>query len=846
MKYRPGRDSIDCDYLSRVPAGIDALIDECDQEITPETIGAIVVGCKSRGKFAAVRAIDAVLSQDKAMSTLAQISSEEIKTEQKNDTVIGKVRQMVECGTFPSKDIKKELDKKQKTLLNQWKCLEIDKNGLLVRKTKHRVQLVLPEKFRKIVYEELHEKMGHLAGERVVQLAKERFYWPFLAEDVEHYVSSVCQCLKRKKPNREQRAPLVNIHSSEPFELVSIDYLKLDKSKGYEYLLVVVDHFTRFVQVYPTRTNGGRPAADKLFNEYILRFGFPRKLHHDQGKEFTCKLFKRLQELAGVQASQTTPYHPQGDGQVERMNRTLKNMLKTLPEMYKSNWKDHVNKLAFAYNCTRNKATTFSPFQLLFGHSPRLPIDFMFSLHQDNENVSYKDYVDTWKKAMQQACNIAQRCAEKNAAMGKKSYDRKTFGATIRVGDRVLVRNLSERGGTGKLRSWWEDDVHVVVRKKDDNIPVYTVKRENGKGKERILHRNLLLPCEHLPLEIPDDTVAGSTEKTTAEKNVSKDVGEADRPTPVVEVEAPESKAGPRDKAKPACSDNTKFPCECSIPESRKKRKPVSQPIPIQIDAESSEDEADEKEADERRRRAVTLLNDIVISTPGLVFSHPVIENDAVENPLDEDPMMADVEVQSELPHLPDEIHDEDEQLSEDTINVNNDTEDTEPQVEFDVADMIPDAESTLIADQEAGIEVVDTDSATSSDFQDALDVPEIIDLDSVSEVFIDADENIAGSSNPRIGVDELFEGDDTTHEYNLQNVNWDESVATQSSEASAASEQSSSTGGQEDLVSDDEDVDISNFRRERGKRVSRRPKRTTYDSRGKPTFRRFSFMAKK
>ena len=93
-----------------------------------------------------------------------------------------------------------------------------------------------------MVYEELHGKMGHLSSERVVQLAQERFYWPYLAKDIHHYVDHVCQCLKRKKPNRE--------NSSEPFELVSVDYLHLDRSKGgYEYLLVVVDHFTRFVQV---------------------------------------------------------------------------------------------------------------------------------------------------------------------------------------------------------------------------------------------------------------------------------------------------------------------------------------------------------------------------------------------------------------------------------------------------------------------------------------------------------------------------------------------------------------------------------------------------------------------
>ena len=144
-----------------------------------------------------------------------------------------------------------------------------------MRKTKYRVQLVLPQWYKKLAYEELHDKMGHLNAERVIQLEQERIYWPYLTNDLQHYVQKVCQCLKQKKPNREQRAPLMNIKTSEPFELISIDYLHLDRCKGgYEYMWVGVDHFKRYVQVYPTRNKDGRTAADKFLMTIFCDLGF--------------------------------------------------------------------------------------------------------------------------------------------------------------------------------------------------------------------------------------------------------------------------------------------------------------------------------------------------------------------------------------------------------------------------------------------------------------------------------------------------------------------------------------------------------------------------------------------
>ena len=166
-------------------------------------------------------------------------------------------------------------------------------------------------------------------------------------------------------------------------------------------------------------------------------------------------------------------YHPQTNGQCEHFNATLINMLGTLPEKPKSTWGEQVPTLVHAYNCTKNNMTDFSPYNLMFGRKPHLPIDILFGTNTaDLKGNTSTKYVENLKQRIEWAYKTANEVVKREQEQNKWHYDRKIRGTQLKVGDKALLKHTAFKG-KHKIQDKWENIIYEVMEQPLVKIPVF-------------------------------------------------------------------------------------------------------------------------------------------------------------------------------------------------------------------------------------------------------------------------------------------------------------------------------------------------------------------------------------
>ena len=462
------------------------------------------------------------------IDTLPELSHEELRDFQLQDSVTSKVIPFVFNKKRPTRRDRYSVSSKVLLLMKQWDRL-ILREGVLYRVIKEshtnrrRFQYVLPEVLRLKAMTGIHDLAGHQGQARTLALARQRFFWPAMERDIKEYVRCCQRCVLAKTPEPAARAPLESIKTCSPMELVCLDFWTAEDSKKNSVdVLVVTDHFTKLAHAWPCRNQTAKQVARKLWDHVFCVYGFASRIHTDQGANFESELIAELLKLSGVQKSRTTAYHPMGNGETERFNRTLGSMLRSLPLKTKEHWPEQIQSLTFAYNATVHETTGYAPFFLMFGRVPRLPVDVMFrNVLDDSSVVDCNKYVETLITGLKEAMSVAQRHTDKQQRRQGREYDKRVKGIGLSMGDRVLIANKGERGRR-KLADKWNPEIFTVT---SVNPQTHTYIIQDRYGREKVVHRNLLLQVNFLPFEIDDSVHFNDSD--AAGPSINVDAGEA-------------------------------------------------------------------------------------------------------------------------------------------------------------------------------------------------------------------------------------------------------------------------------------------------------------------------------
>ena len=406
-----------------------------------------------------------------------------------------------------------------------------------------RRRIALPTDRRSKALYECHDNNltgGHLGFHKTYDKLRERYHFPNMYSKTREYVETCIECAKRKGAQPIMAGVMKPIVAKEAFDIVGMDFFgPLPTTKqGNTQVLSFTDHFTKYVSLHAVKRGLEDKVAQHLTEGIICNHGVMNRLISDRGQSFISKVITEVYKVFKIKKISTTAWHPQANGQTEKFNLVMRNMLSAYVEEHQTTWDTLLPYIAFAYNAATHDTTKFSPFQLLYGRQPRFPYELALGTATYTgtgigmqETTLASDIESRFRKILQ----IARDNTEMSQHKMTLYADKKKTAVTYRVGDKVWLytpqkstKHIDEDGSkyrlAKKLKHPWQGPYEVIKQ-----ISPNVVKLRHDKGQK--VHQNvhvcrLKIYKERILDEVPtlteDDKFDPSTEKIIDNSNLEE------------------------------------------------------------------------------------------------------------------------------------------------------------------------------------------------------------------------------------------------------------------------------------------------------------------------------------
>ena len=259
----------------------------------------------------------------------------------------------------------------------------------------NQIRVVVPRQLREKLLQEVHRgtSSGHFSARKVYNALLRHWWWSGMYADVLAFCKRCPNCATVTCAGRQHRPPLRPIPVTRPFQKIGVDIMDLPcTERGNKHVVVFQDMLTEWPMVFPVPDQKTERIVRLLCEEIVPMLGVPEALLSDRGANLLSHLMLDVCSLLGIEKMNTTSYHPECDGMIERFNRTLKTMLRKRAAWYGVQWDNHLAALLWAYRNTPHDSTGEKPSFLLFGWDCRSPTEA--ALLPVDESVQYTTVAD--------------------------------------------------------------------------------------------------------------------------------------------------------------------------------------------------------------------------------------------------------------------------------------------------------------------------------------------------------------------------------------------------------------------------------------------------------------------